>query len=498
MPRVRPSQTTNPGPKTDLHRYTFLAHYQYTAELLASGSVDIDGGDPDGYTALMYAAQQGEVVIAKLLLSKGANPSIGNADGFTPTILAVNIGHVAIAKMLAEAGADLEAPLYNAGLTALYIAVHGGGHKSLEMVRALIEGGANPNNRTFGGSTPLFAAAVMGRLEAVKMLLHAGASASLANETTGATYVPLEAAASHGHLEVVRELIQHAGIENCGGTSGGIDALEYATHNHHVEIMATLTAAGVADTGEILNGAAKRGQETWVRNLLQQKRNTTSRSAYVNNTCDSLGRTALLFACGFEGFPNPRIARMLVDAGADTTSPVLLRAEEGRVAYNDTPLTYTTRLLRWKIVFTEEDELGDATEEQLHRLEAIRRLLLRVEAVRSVCWLWPRDVHSSIAQAVASRSKTEMTSAPLISTSPICRKKAERHDELMARVLGWVMYFVSWLWLRNGLSIAQDAESKSKTKVISTPLGSMSPISRRRTRRRGVIWAAVLRYSHKP
>lgn len=478
------------------YRSTFWGSLEYTQELLSSGLIDIDDGDPDGYTPLMYAAQQGEMLIAKLLLSKKANPSIGNADGFTPAILAVNIGDVAIVKMLVAAGADLEAPLYyNEGYTALHMALCSQGPTSLEMARTLIEAGANTNSRAFDGSTPLYIAASIGSVEATKMLLRVGANALLTKEfTTGdEVYVPLEAAASRGYLEVVRELIQQVGIEGCGGASGGVDALEYATSNHHLEIMATLTAAGVVDSGKILTAAAGRGQETWVKSLLQQEREATSMNAYVNNTCDNLGRTALLFACGFARNPNPRIARMLVDAGADTTSAVLLEADDGEVEhrYSDTPLGHTTRLLQMKTV-EGRDGPEDATEDQLHRLEAIRRLLLRVEAVHAVSWLWPSNSHSSIVQAAESTSRSEVTSDPLTRMLLMLRQRARRRDGLLASLLRWAMQTVSWLWPRGIHSIAPAVESR-ETKAASTQLISMLPILRRSTRRREVLWAAVPR-----
>lgn len=84
---------------------------------------------------------------------------------------------------------------------------------------------------------------------------------------------------------------------------------------------------------------------------------------------------------------SPRVVRLLTDAGADTTS---------------TPAGYNFRTLLTCIhERLGENKVGgeDATEEQLHRLEAVRRLLLQEKAVHAGSWLWHRDAQVSEARA---------------------------------------------------------------------------------------------------
>lgn len=64
--------------------------------------------------------------------------------------------------------------------------------------------------------------------------------------------------------------MQPRGIEGCGGASGGVDALNPAAQDQHLEVMATLTNAGVVDTGVALLAAAENGREGAVKFLLQQ------------------------------------------------------------------------------------------------------------------------------------------------------------------------------------------------------------------------------------
>lgn len=219
--------------------------------------------------------------------------------------------------------------------------------------------------------------------------------------------IPLEAAAGFGHLGVVCELIQQLGIEGCGGASGGVDALHRASLYQRVDVMTVLMDAGVVDTGIALVAAAGSGGETSVKFLLKrQEGKTTDGVGYVNNTLGLGGSTPLLSTINVP--PGElcyrRIARLLIDDGADTTSAVRV-AKGSQVFFKGTPLAYATTLIR-----QQKAESGgkDTTEEQRGRLEGVRRLLLQVEAVHAVSWLWP-----SAAHAVDGASRSKRISTPL-------------------------------------------------------------------------------------
>lgn len=75
-----------------------------------------------------------------------------------------------------------------------------------------------------------------------------------------------------------------------------------------------------------------------------------------------------------------------------------------------------------------------ATEEYLHRLEAIRRLLLRVEAVHAVSWLWPSDA-PFVGRAAGNGP--EPPSPPLrLMLLPILRRRTKGRGGLAATLLG--------------------------------------------------------------
>ena len=65
-------------------------------------TADVNGSQPDGATALAWAAHWDDVVLADLLLAAGANPNAANALGVTPLMLAAVNGSDAHDRAAAE------------------------------------------------------------------------------------------------------------------------------------------------------------------------------------------------------------------------------------------------------------------------------------------------------------------------------------------------------------------------------------------------------------
>lgn len=420
------------GPLNELHRAAFQGSAGRTIAVLSRGAINIDQGSSTGMTPLLFAAQQGHSRVAAALLDRGANVSITDEGGFSALHISAQNGHLAVTLQVVRAGADLEART-SYGATALDLTAQQG-HS--EVVSALIEAGAKVDCRASSGETPIFAAAKMGHLSTVRELLRAGASTLLPAPTSwGTTYLPLDLAAQDGYTCMVREMIRQRGVEGCVGADGGAQALLMAAQNGHVETMAILADAGVVDTGTALLVAAARADLAAVRLLLQQRKlqgPSTDVVGYINMR-QSNGHTPLF--CSIDAVPDadgvhqpisPRVARMLIDAGADTTSALRVTNVGGDIFFCGTPLAYACKCLR-------EKEVGgkDATEKELRRLETARRLLLRVEAVRAASWLWRAD--DSIAQLGGhGAGKASATSTPLRVMLPMLRRRARRRGLVMA------------------------------------------------------------------
>lgn len=249
---------------------------------------------------------------------------------------------------------------------------------------------------------------------------------------------PLDAAAQNGHASVVRELIPHFGNEAVGGgKSVGVNALSEAAKDGHVDVMTVLTDAGVVDTSTALCGAAAFGNEASISFLLQQEhKGKRTRERLYANSVDEDGMSALFHCVLFCRSCSPRIARLLIDAGADPVLGMRDKDATGPILFTDTPLAMALKYLREKKIRGK-----DASEEQLNALEATRRLLLRVDAVRATSWVWPNHVSAITGPAGVSKrvSMTSTIQSPLSRTLPTFRLRAARQRAPWAALRRWAV-----------------------------------------------------------
>jgi uncharacterized protein len=133
------------------------------AKLLIEHGADVHAHSASGFTPLLFAAQQGDVESARTLLEAGANVNDAAPEDGSVLVVATHSGHEPLALFLLEKGADPNATdAY--GITALHYAllkglarvsgvrpISGAGYlyrpNMPDLVRALLEHGANPNIR---------------------------------------------------------------------------------------------------------------------------------------------------------------------------------------------------------------------------------------------------------------------------------------------------------------------------------------------------------------
>ena len=97
--------------KGDDHGWTALMYASQEGkaeivEYLISRGANVDGRAEDGNTALMSACRQAWPEIVQILLGHGANPNHRNDLGWTALMAASTWGDVSIVEMLLKAGAD--------------------------------------------------------------------------------------------------------------------------------------------------------------------------------------------------------------------------------------------------------------------------------------------------------------------------------------------------------------------------------------------------------
>ncbi len=144
---------------------------QAVDSLIAEKS-DVNAAQPDGATALSWAAYLDQIPVAEALLKAGAKVNVVDEYGDTPLTLACANGDGVLVGELIAAGADVHAARWN-GETALMLAANAG---SVEAVRDLLDRGAAVNAvEKSKGQTALMWAAAEGHAEVVKLLIGHGA-----------------------------------------------------------------------------------------------------------------------------------------------------------------------------------------------------------------------------------------------------------------------------------------------------------------------------------
>ena len=146
---------------------------------------------------LWEAAALGDVPRLQAILAASPGPlQTRSHDGWTALHLTAHFGRLDALRFLLQQGADVHArstnPLDNHPLHAALAGRH------VDITRALLDAGADPNTTQHGGYTPLHEAAEHGDITLVQLLLERGASRT-AKDDQGRT--PLDLAESKGHLQ---------------------------------------------------------------------------------------------------------------------------------------------------------------------------------------------------------------------------------------------------------------------------------------------------------
>ena len=259
-----------------------------------------------GFTALMFAAREGDLESARIMLDAGVDINHGDVDNVTPLVAAIMNKQYTLSTFLIERGADVNI-VDAGGRTALYAMIDIRNEDwtampnrttddplpTIDVVKAIVDHGAKlevPLTRpltvrsgmdfgdtTLGaGATPMMRAARAGDHEVIRLLLAKGANATL---TTKSGTNALMFAAGIGYRD-----------KNTRGSES--DALETVK----VMMAAGLDLKQTNTMGEnALHGAALRGADTIVSFLIDQGMdvNATSKQGYTPLDV-AMGKTIVL------------------------------------------------------------------------------------------------------------------------------------------------------------------------------------------------------------
>eukprot|EP00094_Tigriopus_californicus_P009181 TCALIF_08851-PA protein Name:"Similar to Ankrd17 Ankyrin repeat domain-containing protein 17 (Mus musculus)" AED:0.38 eAED:0.38 QI:0/0.53/0.37/0.75/1/1/16/0/2553 len=339
-------------------------------KLLINHGANVNAQSQSGNTPLMHACAGGHEAVVKALLDAGANVEDHNENGHTPLMEAASAGHVKVARILLSFGAGINTHSNEFKESALTLACYKG---HLEMVRFLLDAGADQEHKTDEMHTALMEASMDGHVEVAKLLLDHGAQVNMpadsfespltlaacgghvdlamlllergANieEVNDEGYTPLMEASregheemvalllsQEGHLDLVRYLLKMGAFVNAVTTTGDT-ALTYACENGHTDVAELLLMANAELEHESEGGrtplmkAARSGHLSTVEFLLEK-------GADVNRATSNNDHTPLSLACGSG---HQGVVDVLLQNGADPyhklkdNSTMLIEAAKG-------------------------------------------------------------------------------------------------------------------------------------------------------------------------
>ena len=195
---------------------------------------------PVGAAAFVDAAMNGNREAVRALLKDGVDVNTTQADGMTALHWAAQKGDVELAKILLYASANLKATTRIGGYTPLLIASKNG---DAAMIDTLTRSGADANGATMNGTTPLMLASAAGKPAAVKTLIEHGANVNAKEAVKGET--ALTFAAAFGRADVIRVLTAHGA--DVKATTNALDLADFAKEEQ--ERFAAERAANLGPAG---------------------------------------------------------------------------------------------------------------------------------------------------------------------------------------------------------------------------------------------------------
>ena len=152
-------------------------HHAEALRVLLDAGADVDAQDATLDNPLLYAGREGFLDIARIASEAEADPTITNRYGGVAHIPASERGHVEVVRYLLDE-TDIDVDHVNRlGWTALLEAIllSDGGPRHQEIVRLLLDAGADPDLADADGVRPLTHARNRGQTAIVRLLEDADA-----------------------------------------------------------------------------------------------------------------------------------------------------------------------------------------------------------------------------------------------------------------------------------------------------------------------------------
>jgi uncharacterized protein len=147
-------------------------------QALLKQKTDVNAQQPDGATAIQWAAYQNDLEMADMLIAASANVKLANSEGSTPLSLAAINGNPAMIAKLIKAGADPNEKGPHGETPLMYASRNG----NPDAVKVLVDSKADVNAKeTVRGTTALMWAVEQAHADAAKILIAHGADVKAAS-----------------------------------------------------------------------------------------------------------------------------------------------------------------------------------------------------------------------------------------------------------------------------------------------------------------------------
>jgi len=194
-----------------------------TVDALLRAGAQVNAADDHGVTPLGRACENASEAIVTRLLAAGADPNAAQDNGLMPLMTAARTGNLAVVQVLLSHDAAVNDATTRTHETALMWAI---AESHSDIIRALIDGGADVHPTEHQAFSPLMRAASNGDLETVTLLLDAGARV---NDVSADGTHPLVYALILGQAEIAHLFLERGADPNA--TTDGISALHAAAGN---------------------------------------------------------------------------------------------------------------------------------------------------------------------------------------------------------------------------------------------------------------------------
>jgi ankyrin repeat protein len=320
-----------------------------SALTLLQQKADVNAAEPDGTTAIAWAARQDDLDLADRLIRAGADVKAANRYGVTPLSLACINGTAAMIEKLLEAGADANAPGPEDETPLMTVARTG----KVEAAKVLLAHGAKVDAReTWHGETALMWAAAQRHPEMMSALIAGGADVNAIStvvkwdrQTTAEPrekwlplggFSPLMFAAREGCVECAKVLADKGANLNLPDPDG-ITPMVNAIMNGHYDVAGFLAAKGADPNLVDKTGRAALYAAVDAHTMPASNRPAPDES---DNDMSSLDLIKSLLAHGADvnaQLKTQQPYRTKVDRGSDTmlttgTTPIVRAAKAGDAA----------------------------------------------------------------------------------------------------------------------------------------------------------------------